>query len=89
MSEAPITPGWIRRLWGYMLRHRRDVVLSVGAAVLGSVCQTAVPLVARQIVDGVILTRTSVLWPWLLLLIALAAASFAFAYIRRYRGGRA
>ena len=71
-----------------MLRHRRDVVLSCGAAVLGSVCQTAVPLVARQIVDGVILTRTSVLWPWLLLLIALAAASFAFAYIRRYRGGR-
>ena len=55
---------------------------------LGSVCQTAVPLVARQIVDGVILTRTSALWPWLLLLVALAAASFGFAYIRRYRGGR-
>jgi ATP-binding cassette subfamily B protein len=71
-----------------MLRHRRDVVLSVGAAVLGSVCQTAVPLVAREIVDGVILTRTSALWPWLLLLVGLAAASFGFAYIRRYRGGR-
>ena len=71
-----------------MLRHRRDVVLSVGAAVLGSVAQTAVPLVARQIVDGVILTRTSALWPWLLLLLGLAAASFGFAYIRRYRGGR-
>lgn len=63
-------------------------MLSVGAAVLGSVCQTAVPLVARQIVDGVILTRTSALWPWLLLLIGLAAASFGFAYVRRYRGGR-
>ena len=48
MSEAAVKPGWIRRLWGYMLRHRRDVVLSVGAAVLGSVCQTAVPLVARE-----------------------------------------
>jgi ATP-binding cassette subfamily B protein len=71
-----------------MLRHRRDVVLSVGAAVLGSVCQTAVPLVARQIVDGVILTRTSALWPWLLLLVILAAAGFVFAYVRRYRGGR-
>jgi ATP-binding cassette subfamily B protein len=71
-----------------MLRHRRDVVLSVGAAVLGSVCQTAVPLVARQIVDGVILSSTSALWPWLLLLVGLAAASFGFAYIRRYRGGR-
>jgi ATP-binding cassette subfamily B protein len=71
-----------------MLRHRRDVVLSVGAAVLGSICQTAVPLVARQIVDGVILTRTSALWPWLLVLVGLAAFSFGFAYIRRYRGGR-
>ncbi|MFI5285343.1 MAG: ABC transporter ATP-binding protein [Candidatus Dormibacteria bacterium] len=88
MSGASAKPGWVRRLWGYMLRHRRDVVLSVGAAVLGSVCQTAVPLVARQIVDGVILSRTSALWPWLLLLVALAAASFAFAYVRRYRGGR-
>jgi ATP-binding cassette, subfamily B, bacterial len=88
VSEAPVKPGWIRRLWGYMLRHRRDVALSVGAAVLGSVCQTAVPLVARQIVDGVILSSTSALWPWLLLLVGLAAASFGFAYVRRYRGGR-
>ena len=71
-----------------MLRHRRDVILSVGAAVLGGVCQTAVPLVARQIVDGVILRRSSALWPWLLLLVGLAAASFAFAYVRRYLGGR-
>ena len=63
-------------------------MFSVGAAVLGSVCQTAVPLVARQIVDGVILTNRSPLWPWLTLLVALAAASFGFAYIRRYRGGR-
>ncbi len=63
-------------------------MLSVGAAVLGSVCQTAVPLVARQIVDGVILSSRSPLWPWLLLLVGLAAASFGFAYIRRYRGGR-
>ncbi len=88
MSDSAVNPGWIRRLWGYMLRHRRDVILSVGAAVLGSVCQTAVPLVARQIVDGVILSRSSPLWPWLLLLVGLAAASFAFAYVRRYRGGR-
>jgi ATP-binding cassette, subfamily B, bacterial len=71
-----------------MLRHRRDVVLSIGAALLGSVAQTAVPLVARQIVDGVILEHTSPLWPWLVLLVSLAAASFAFAYVRRYRGGK-
>src|SRR5580700_4129753 len=70
-----------------MLRHRRDVILSVGAAVLGGVCQTAVPLVARQIVDGVILEHTSPLWPWLVLMVALAAATFGFSHVRRYRGG--
>src|SRR6202163_4003863 len=71
-----------------MLQHRRDVVLSIGAALLGSVAQTAVPLVARQIIDGVILAKTSPLWPWLVLLVSLAAASFAFASFSGYRGGR-
>jgi ATP-binding cassette subfamily B protein len=85
-TERPV--GWVRRLWGYMLRHRRDVALSLGAAVLGSLCQTVVPLVERQIVDGVITRRTSALWPWLVLLIALGTAAFGFAYVRRYRGGR-
>jgi ATP-binding cassette subfamily B protein len=88
LTEAGAKPGWIRRLSGYMLRHRRDVLLSIGAALLGSVAQTAVPLVARQIVDGVILQHTSPLWPWLALLVCLAAASFGFAYVRRYRGGK-
>ena len=61
---------------------------SLGAAVLGGVAQTIVPLVERQILDGVILTHTSALWPWLVLLVALAGAAFGFAYIRRYFGGR-
>ncbi len=81
-------PGWLRRLLGYLLRHRRDVTLAIGAAVLGSACQTVVPLVERHIVDDVILHHTSPLWPWLLALIALAAATFGFSYLRRYRGGR-
>jgi ATP-binding cassette subfamily B protein len=45
-------------------------------------------LVERQIMDGVIIKRTSALWPWLSLLIGLAVAAFGFAYVRRYRGGR-
>jgi ATP-binding cassette, subfamily B, bacterial len=81
-------PGWVRRLSAYMLRHRRDVVLSLGAAVLGSMCQTVVPLVERQIVDHVILSHGSSLWPWLVFLTALAVGAFGFAYLRRYRGGR-
>jgi ATP-binding cassette subfamily B protein len=85
-SEAG--PGWVRRLWGYMLRHRRAMQLSLSGAVLGSICQTIVPLIERQIVDGVILTHTSALWPWLVLLLVLAAATFGFSYLRRYYGGR-
>jgi ATP-binding cassette subfamily B protein len=81
-------PGWIRRLLGYVLRHRRDVTLALAAAVLGSACQAGVPLIARQIVDGVIVAHTSPLWPWLVSLIAVGALTFGFAYVRRYRGGR-
>ena len=80
--------GWVRRLWGYMLRHRANVFLSLVAALLGTVCQTVVPLIEREIVDGVVITHRSALWPWLLLLIGLAVAAFGFAYVRRYRGGR-
>ena len=80
--------GWLRRLTGYVLRHRTDVLIAFAAAVLGSACQAAVPLIERQIVDGVILHHRSPLWPWLLALLALAAATFGFAYLRRYRGGR-
>lgn len=87
-DTATSTEGWIRRLWRYMLRHRRSVVISLTAALLGSLCQVVVPLVARQIVDGVIVAKSSPLVPWLILLIALSAATFGFTYLRRYRGGR-
>jgi ATP-binding cassette subfamily B protein len=81
-------PGWVRRIWGYMLRHRRDLTLAFAAAVLGSGCQVIVPLIARQIVDRVILHHTAALWPRLVALLAFAGASFGFAYVRRFRGGR-
>jgi ATP-binding cassette subfamily B protein len=80
--------GWLRRLSGYLLRHRRSVIGSLVGAVLGSVCQSAVPLVERQIVDHVVLGHSARLWPWLVLLIAIAAAGFGFSYLRRYRGGQ-
>ncbi|GAA4265707.1 ABC transporter ATP-binding protein [Frondihabitans peucedani] len=86
-QHAPVE-GWIRRLWRYMLHHRTSVVISLAAALAGSLCQVFVPLIARQIVDGVIVEKSSPLAPWLILLIALAGATFGFTYLRRYRGGR-
>ncbi|HEY1775559.1 MAG TPA: ABC transporter ATP-binding protein, partial [Solirubrobacteraceae bacterium] len=79
---------WVRRLWAYMIRHRRDVALALAAAVVGSACQTSVPLVEREIVDHVILHHSSRLWPWLSLLGGLAVIAFAAAHVRRYHGGR-
>jgi ATP-binding cassette subfamily B protein len=80
--------GWVRRLWGYVIVHRRNVMLAVGAAVVGSAAQVLVPLIARQIVDNVIVTRRDSLWPWLVVLFASAGVTFALAYVRRYRGGQ-
>jgi ATP-binding cassette, subfamily B, bacterial len=91
LDDAPKStegPGWVRRLWGYMLRHRREVILSLVGAVAGGACQTVVPLIEREIVDNVVVHNNAPLWPWLTALILLAAAAFAFAYMRRYLGGK-
>jgi ATP-binding cassette, subfamily B, bacterial len=82
-------PGWVRRLSVYVLRHRRDVLISVAAAVLGSALQTLVPLIARQIIDHVIVAKDAALWPWLLTLAAAGVLVFAMSFLRRYLGARA
>jgi ATP-binding cassette subfamily B protein len=87
-ADKPGTPGWIRRLWELTARHRRDLQITLAAAIAGSLCQVIVPLIEREIVDQVIVRQRSALWPWLLALLALAAATFGFSYVRRYRGGR-
>ncbi|MDF0531979.1 ABC transporter ATP-binding protein [Tsukamurella sp. 8F] len=81
-------PGWIRRLRPYLYAQRRNIALAIGASILGSIAQVSVPLIARQIVDHVIVTRRDPLLPWLAALFAMAAVTFALSYTRRYRGGR-
>jgi ATP-binding cassette subfamily B protein len=80
--------GWLRRLLGYVLRRRRDVAISFGAAILGATCQAGAPLLERQIVDGVIVERSASLLPWLIALVVVAAGAFLAAHLRRYRGGK-
>ncbi|MFE7277181.1 ABC transporter ATP-binding protein [Streptomyces sp. NPDC057623] len=71
-----------------MLRHRREIVLTLLGAVLGSVCMIATPLIVRQIIDGVILAQGSALWPWLALVLALGVATVSFEFLRRLSGAR-
>lgn len=88
MTEGSSSPGWVRRLWAHMLQHRKAMTLSLLGAVLGSVCMITMPIVVRQILDGVILTHGSALWPWLALLLALGAAMVSFEFLRRLSGAR-
>jgi ATP-binding cassette, subfamily B, bacterial len=88
VSAEVHAPGWLRRLVGYVMRHRRDVAISFTGAVLGAACQAGAPLLERQIIDGVVIERSESLLPWLIALIVVAAGAFLGAHLRRYRGGK-
>jgi len=80
---------WLWRLGGYVWgRHRGKLCIALGASLAGSATQAVVPLIARHIVDSVIVAGTSRLWPWILVLVAAAVGVFFLTYLRRYRGGQ-
>ncbi|MGW2476056.1 ABC transporter ATP-binding protein [Streptomyces sp. NPDC001665] len=81
-------PGWARRLLGYCLRHRTDLLMAFGAAVTAAVATATLPLVLRHVVDGVAAGTTASLLPWTGLLAALGALRFGASFTRRYRSGR-
>ncbi|MET9728828.1 ABC transporter ATP-binding protein, partial [Streptomyces zaomyceticus] len=81
-------PGWARRLLGYCLRHRRDLALAYGAAVVAALATAALPLVLRHVVDAVSADTAGSLTPWLVLLVSLGAVRFGASFTRRYRSGR-
>jgi ATP-binding cassette subfamily B protein len=86
-DQVTADQGWLRRLGGHVLAHRRPLVLALLGATVGSATQALVPLVARHIVDRVIIVHASALWPWLALLVASAVLTFAMAHLRRYHSG--
>jgi ATP-binding cassette subfamily B protein len=87
-ERTEAVPGWVRRLSGYVLVHKRNVLIAFAGAIVGSLAQVIVPLIERQIVDNVILRHSSPLAPWLVALLGLGLVTFGGAYFRRYRGGR-
>ncbi|MFD4000551.1 ABC transporter ATP-binding protein [Streptomyces rubiginosohelvolus] len=80
-------PGWVRRLSGYCLRHRTDLLLAFGAALVAALATATLPLVLRHVVDG-LADGTGSLVPWIALLAALGAVRFGASFTRRYRSGR-
>ena len=71
-----------------MLQRRKALALTLLGAVLGSASMIAMPMVVRQIIDGVILTGGSALWMWLTLLLVLGVTTAGFEFLRRLSGAR-
>ncbi|MFD1831728.1 ABC transporter transmembrane domain-containing protein [Streptomyces desertarenae] len=81
-------PGWVRRLTAYCLRYRRNVWLSLGASLAGMGLMALVPLITKEIIDGVVDGDTGGIGRWIALLIAAAVVVYGLTYVRRYYGGR-
>jgi len=60
----------------------------MAGALAATAATAAIPLVQRQIIDHVIVTRRQSIWPLAGLLVIAAAVNFGGIYLRRYRGGR-
>jgi ATP-binding cassette subfamily B protein len=86
--SAAAEPGWIRKLWPFLKRHKRHVLIAFGVAIAGQVITSLLPLVQRAIVDDTITSDTRSAAPLIALLVGMAAVNFGFQYVRRFAGGR-
>jgi ATP-binding cassette subfamily B protein len=80
--------GWIRRLWPWLARHKKDVYLAFGVAIVGMVIAALTPVVEKVLFDDITLHPHNAIWPWLVLLVVAGVVRFGAAYVRRYYGGR-
>ncbi|MGH9190810.1 MAG: ABC transporter ATP-binding protein [Acidimicrobiales bacterium] len=88
-SASSSSPGWVRRLWPYVARHRGHALLAVLGAVGATVATVATPLVIRAVFDQAVLgPHPGRLVPLLALLVACGLVRFVAAYLRRWHGGQ-
>ena len=88
-SPQPVAPGWLRRLAGYCLRHRRDLLVAFAAALGGALVSAAVPLVIRHVIDEVVGTgHHPGVGLWVGVLVGLAILQYGLTFSRRYSAGR-
>ncbi|MFE0686760.1 ABC transporter ATP-binding protein [Streptomyces xiamenensis] len=82
------TKGWIRRLTAYCWRHRRNMLLSLGASLAGMGVMALMPLITKIIIDDIVVGGQGGLGLWIGLLLAAAAVIYGLTFARRYYGGR-
>ena len=83
-------PGWAKRLMGHCLSYRRNVLLALGASLLGMGIMAMVPLLTKIIIDEIADGKSSGLSDlalWVGLLLAAAFLIYGLTYVRRYYGG--
>jgi ATP-binding cassette, subfamily B, bacterial len=80
--------GWIRTLWPWLARHKKDVYLAFGVAIVGMVIAALTPVVEKVLLDNITLHPDAAIWPWLVLLVLAGVIRFGAAYVRRFYGGR-
>ncbi|WP_328503034.1 ABC transporter ATP-binding protein/permease [Streptomyces sp. NBC_00457] len=80
--------GWARRLWAYAWRYPKDVVLALGASLVGMAVMALAPLITKVIIDDVIVGHSRSMAVWAGALIGAALLVYVLTYIRRYYGGR-
>ena len=85
--------GWLRRMWPYLRRHGRDLVLVFGAALLGTGITAVLPLLTRSVVDDALKPvvagqAAESLAPLLTAMLALGAVRFGLSFVRRFGAGR-
>ncbi len=91
---APLPPdgGWLKRLLGYCLRHRGDLIGAFAAALVASVVAGLAPLLVREVVDRVVDGAGSGVavdvTPFIVALVAAGALRFGAGFVRRYLAGR-
>lgn len=78
--------GWISRLVGVVLTQRRELVIALVTAILGTLATLLVPIFEAAFVDSLGGNHEQV--GWLIALICLAVAAFGLAFLRRFYGGR-